>query len=194
MSRRHEVLEAMAEEISQRPTDRLASFQAFDGDGRRRLDGMRKGHRWDIDREQRDWDKNNKAELAKYEARSKWAKHEKAQPERCAVARARWASDNREHLRAYRAQYAKDHPDQERQWGKNKRAKVKSDPERHARSVARYARYREKLKKSNPAKWAAKLKANRELRAKKYVRKHTRHCGHCGDTGHNRLGCARRQR
>jgi hypothetical protein len=190
--KRADVLEAMAEEISQRPTDKLASFQTWD-DGRRRLDGMSKGRRWDIDREQRDWERKNKAELAKYEARFRWSKHEKAHPDRCAAALAKWVRENRDHLRAYRAKYAKDHPEQERQWGKNKRAKVKADPTRHARSVARYARYREKLKTSDPAKWAAKLKANRERKAQTRVRKHTRHCGACGATGHNRRSCWRSQ-
>lgn len=91
---RDDVLEVMAAEISGRPTDKLASFQSFDGDGRRRLDGMSKGRRWDIDREQRAWEKANAAELAKYECRHRWRKHEEKNPEACAKAREKWAREN----------------------------------------------------------------------------------------------------
>jgi len=183
-----DILEAMADEICSRPVGALASFVTFDGD-RPRLDGMRKGTRWDIDREQREWERANHAELAKYECRHRWAQHEAKNPDRCAKALAKWTRENWARLLAYRTAYAKKHPDREREWARHKAEKVKADPVRLAKQHAKYRRYHAKIK-ADPVRYEAKLKADRE-RALKRPHKGTRRCGVCGVFGHNRKTCGR---
>jgi hypothetical protein len=95
MSRAGEILEVMAEEITGRPVDALASFVTWD-DGRRRLDGMAKGRRWDIDREQRRWEKDNAADLARYVTRRNWQRWCEQNPERAKQAARRWVPDHLE--------------------------------------------------------------------------------------------------
>ena len=65
---RADVLEIMAEEIASHPVNALTSFRKWEG-GHSALDGMAKGTRWVIDREQLEWEKANEAELAALEAR-----------------------------------------------------------------------------------------------------------------------------
>lgn len=59
---RPDVLELMAEELSERAASPLDSFTVWDN-GRRKLDGMAKGRRWDIDREQRAFEKANAKQM-----------------------------------------------------------------------------------------------------------------------------------
>jgi hypothetical protein len=66
---RSDVLDLMADEINARPVGKLASFLAFDGSGRAKLDGMGAGKRWDIDREQREFERDSKAELQRLKCR-----------------------------------------------------------------------------------------------------------------------------
>jgi hypothetical protein len=75
-----DVLEVMAEEIAGRPADPLASFTTWDG-GRRKLDGMARGRRGDIDREQRAFEKEQ-ADLKALETwrrQQRWRKRHRAQ-------------------------------------------------------------------------------------------------------------------
>lgn len=210
---RRDILEAIADDIGRRPVDALASFQAWDGGGRRRLDGMSKGRRSDIDREQRAWEKANKAELAKFEARHKWAKFESAHPERVRAALAKWRAEHADHLRQYRAAYAQEHRDREREWKRRTQARDKADPARAARRKATLARHRAKVKadpvllaklqarraryvakvKADPERYLAKLQDARERMVQRYVPKNTRNCGACGVPGHNRKTCQWRQ-
>lgn len=67
---RRDVLEHMAEEIGAHQADPLASFTTWD-EGRRKLDGMSRGKRWDIDREQREWERDSRADLHRLR-RKRW--------------------------------------------------------------------------------------------------------------------------
>lgn len=66
---RSDVLDLMAEEIASRPVSKVASFLAFDGAGRAKLDGMGAGRRWDIDREQREFERASRVELQRLKCR-----------------------------------------------------------------------------------------------------------------------------
>jgi hypothetical protein len=184
---RPDVLEAMAEEIAGRPVDALASFVTWD-DGRRKLDGMAKGRRWDIDREQREWDKVNRKELEQLAARRRWERFRRLNPE---------------HMAAYRKAWAAAHPEEEKEYDRRQRARVKKDPVRLAMYKARQERYREKrnaklrANRADPV-WLARERARRRKNAmksytKRYKPEGKRKCTLCGKPGHNRVRCGRVQ-
>lgn len=195
MPQTREVLELLAEEIGARTTDPLASFTTWD-EGRRKLDGMSRGSRWDIDREQRDWEKANAAELAKYVARQNWSKFEKAHPERVTAAQRAWAKENRAHLAAYRKRWALANVDKERLYGQRKHAARKRDPKRWAVWLARQERHKAKKRERSKLRYRQDLEASRarsrEHSAAYYAkqpREGKRKCTRCGRPGHNRRRC-----
>jgi hypothetical protein len=170
---RADVLEVMAEEVAGRPVDALASFVTWD-EGRRKLDGMSRGKRWDIDREHRAFEKDTDREvrrLMKLRARHK-------SPE---VYRAWHRRYEAEH-KARRAQLRK------QRYRKNRDKLV-------AKGRAQYAKHREKRRAESLAYYYAHLEerraANREWDRKNRPREGKRRCSQCGQPGHNKLTCPR---
>lgn len=168
---RAEVLEVMAEEIAGRPVDALASFTTWD-DGRRKLDGMARGRRWDIDREHRVFEKDTEREvrrLMKLRSRRR----------RPGVYRA--AAQRRElRSKGRRRQLRK------RRYWRNRataiaRQKItyqKHKAKRQAESLAYYRAHREEA--------LARMRAwDRKSRPRQGKRK----CSTCQRPGHNRLTC-----
>lgn len=196
MAVRRDVLELMAEEISGRPVDALASFTSWD-DGRRKLDGMAKGKRWDIDREQRSWERDNAADLARFVARHNWQKWMDAKPEKAKGAVQRWVLANLAHLRAYRAQWAKDHADKEREYDRRQMANTRADPVRLARYLAKQKRHRPRKNSRARERYRENLEEERARNRAKMARWHAkqprdgkRKCSACGKPGHNRRSCS----
>jgi hypothetical protein len=192
---RRDVLEHMADEIGAHQADPLASFTTWD-EGRRNLDGMSRGKRWDIDREQREWEKANEAELAKYAARHRWSKFEKAHPERVTAAQRAWVKENRAHLRAYRKRYQEEHAEKERLWRKRQRANQKADPKRWALRQASFDRHKSKKNARAKERYRLDIEASRaKARASsaryyaKRPREGKRRCSVCHQLGHNVRRC-----
>jgi hypothetical protein len=158
----------MAEELGERAADALASFTTWDGDGRRRLDGMSKGRRWDIDREQRAWERDNRADLRRL-YKSLWlARWRRAHPE---LARKVWASWYAAH-------------------------KDEVAPANRARAKRWYHANRERAaaRDSTPAKVAARRRrANLAYQAERGLAIRHRPCGLCRQPGHNRRTCGERR-
>ena len=193
---RRDVLEHLAEEIGAHQAEPLASFTIWD-EGRRKLDGMSRGKRWDIDREQREWERDNAAELAKYEARRNWAKHERTHPEQVDEAHRRWVKTNRQHLLAYRRTWAAANVERERKYGRRKHAKRKKDPKRWAVFKARQDRHKPKKNaKASAAYWAlsdAERRARNQEHHQRFYRykpKGKRRCSVCRQPGHNVKRCS----
>jgi hypothetical protein len=192
---RQDVLEHLAEEIGAHQADPLASFQTWD-DGRRKLDGMSRGKRWDIDREQREWEKANEAELAKYAARWRWRQHEEAHPERVQAANAAWVKANRAHLRAYRKRWAQEHRERELEYCRRKQANRRADPSRWALYLARQERHKAKKRAHAYEHYRLDLEASRARKRvnaarwyAKQPREGKRRCSVCRQGGHNRIRC-----
>jgi hypothetical protein len=192
---RRDVLEHMADEIGAHQADPLASFQTWD-EGRRKLDGMSRGKRWDIDREQREWEKANEAELARYAARHRWSNFEKAHPERVTAAQRAWVRENRAHLAAYRKRWAKMNAAKERAYARRKHAKRKADPKRWAVFHARMKRHKAKKLARAKVRYRLDIEASRaRSRANaarwyaKQPREGKRRCSVCRQPGHNVKRC-----
>jgi hypothetical protein len=192
---RPDVLETMAEEIAGRPVDALASFVTWDG-GRRKLDGMAKGRRWDIDREQRQWEKDNAADLARFVARHNWHRFEEQNPERVRTAARKWVVEHWDHLLAYRNRWAKENADREREYDRRQMANTRADPVRLARYLAKQERHKpKKLARAKRLYWAD-VEASRERSRRhsavyyaKQPREGKRKCTLCRNPGHNRRRC-----
>ncbi|HKO84461.1 MAG TPA: hypothetical protein VJ140_07825 [Actinomycetota bacterium] len=150
---RRDVLEVMADELVERAADPVASFLSWDGDGRRRLDGMSRGRRWDLDREQRQWERENRAELRRL-YKSGWLR--------------RWRASNREKRREYDRSYKERF---------KKRATAAMLAKRRAKKRARQKRWELKNRERHLASKAASARkryaANPEpgkLQATRYYR------------------------
>jgi hypothetical protein len=132
----------MADEISAHPVGSLASWLVVD-DGRPRLDGMARGRRWDIDREQKAWERENRAELLRLARRDEHKRHTAGYARRWQAFYAR----NRARLIAKANQ-------------RNKKLQAARDPRWLARARARAARWRERLR-ADPVRYAAWLERDR---------------------------------
>jgi hypothetical protein len=194
---RADVLEVMAEEVAGRPVDALASFVTWD-EGRRKLDGMSRGKRWDIDREQREWERANAADLARFVARRNWQRWMDAHPDKAKGAARSWVREHWGHLLAYRARWAKENADREREYDRRQMAATRADPVRLARYQARQDRHKAKKRKRAKERYWANLEASRarnRLHAAAYYAKRPREgkrrCTLCRKPGHNRIRCKR---
>lgn len=163
---RGDVLELMAEEVAGRPVDALASFTTWD-DGRRKLDGMAKGRRWDLDREHRAFEKDTLREIRRLMKMR--ARHRR--PEVYRAWHRRYEAANKARRRELRIK---------RYW--------KDRDRRLAKQRAQYQKHRDKRK----AECLANYYKNRNARATafrawydKQPRKGTRTCSVCGEPGHN---------
>ncbi len=136
---RSDVLELMADEINSRPVGRLASFVAFDGAGRAKLDGMGAGKRWDIEREQRDFERASKTELRKLSKRNTNRKYAAAYNESSKA----WSKANRARRTKYEREYRLAHKEKEAIRIAKRTERQKADPVRWARRLATWRRYRE---------------------------------------------------
>lgn len=180
MPKTREVLDLLAEELGERAAHPLASFQTWDegaGQGRRKLDGMQAGRRWDIDREHR---ADKKATQKLYD-QLRWK---------------RWYKKNKARFAAYRKRWGSENPDKERLYGKRKRAAQRKDPKRWARAKARFDRHKPKKRARARERYYADIEASRaRLRASsaryyaKRPREGKRRCSRCGQPGHNRRRC-----
>jgi hypothetical protein len=179
---RSDVLEVMAEEVAGRPVDALASFTTWD-EGRRKLDGMSRGKRWDIDREQRQWERDNAADLARFVARHNWQRWMDANPEKARGAVQRWVRANWQYLLAYRARWAKEHAEQEREYDRRQMANTRKDPVRWARYLAKQERHRAKKNARARERYLANYAT--------LPREGKRKCTLCRRPGHNSLTCHR---
>jgi hypothetical protein len=192
---RPDVLELIAEEVAGRPVDALASFVTWD-DGRRKLDGMAKGRRWDIDREQRQWEKDNAADLARFVARRNWQRFTQQNPQRVKTAARKWVREHWGRLLAYRARWAKEHADREREYDRRQMANTRADPVRLARYQARQERHKLKKRAKENARYWGNVEASRERSRRnsatyyaKQPREGKRKCSLCRKPGHNVLRC-----
>jgi hypothetical protein len=136
---RRDVLELLAEEVGGHPVDALASFQSWE-DGRRRLDGMAKGRRWDIDREQRQWERDSRAELRRLAKRDEQRRHR----DRYRVRYLRWAAAHRDHLVSYWRWYWRQPENvvRARERQRRKGLAEKADPQRYAKRMASWRAFR----------------------------------------------------
>ena len=105
---RADVLELMAEEILGRPVSDLASFTSFDGDGRRKLDGMSKGKKWDVLRggDERKFERATKVEIKRL---MKLRCRQRRPEVYLAQSRRREIRDKEKRARQRRARYWKNH-------------------------------------------------------------------------------------
>jgi hypothetical protein len=185
----------MAEEVAGRPVDALASFTSWD-DGRRKLDGMAKGRRWDIDRESRAL----KRETEKLCDRLRYK---------------RWLAANKDRAKAYWREYWRrpENAARARERQKRKRGAERKSPARWAKRLASFERHKAKKRARAKERYRANLEASRERarrNAAKYYRRHReeilarakerdrkcrpregkRRCSACGQPGHNKVTCA----
>jgi hypothetical protein len=177
MPTRADVLELLAEELGARAAHPLASFTTWDGDGRRKLDGMSRGRRWDIDRELRE----EKRATEKLIGLLRWK---------------RWYAKNKGAFAAYRKRWGQENKEKERAYGRLKHKRRRKDPKRWAVFKARQARHLpKKLARAKERYWAdveASRARNRAASARYYLkrkREGTRRCSTCGQPGHNRRRC-----
>lgn len=134
-----DVFEVMAEEVGGHPVDALASWRVLD-DGRPRLDGMAKGRRWDIDREQRAFEKASKAELRRLAKRDEQRRHR----DQYLARYKRWAKANADHLKSYWRWYwsLPENAERQRKRQRKKRVAEKADPVRYAKRLASWRAHR----------------------------------------------------
>lgn len=174
---RGDVLELMADEVAARAADPLASFISWE-DGRRKLDGMSRGRRWDIDREQREFEREGE----KLFASLRWR---------------RWYAKNADAFAAYRKAWAAANRSKERGYSKRKHARRKKDPKRWAVHLARAERHRAKKSARAKARYQANLEAARargraharNSYARHYKPEGKRKCSLCRLPGHNSRRC-----
>lgn len=152
---RSDVLEVMAEEILGRPVGKLASFWAFDDGGRRHLDGMAQGRKWDLDREQQAFQRANKLELRKLGKRNTNRRYAAVYNETSKV----WSKANRAYRTAYEKAYWAARKERLRELQRAKRARQKADPARWALVLARQARHAPKKRVRQAARYKAKRRA-----------------------------------
>lgn len=142
---RPDVLELIAEEIAGRPVDALASFVTWD-EGRRKLDGMARGRRWDIDREQKAFERDSKRELRLLAKRDEQRRHRDAYLARYK----RWAKANQGHLKTYWTWYWSQPENAARQRARCRRKRIaeKADPVRYAKRLASWRAYHARQKEA----------------------------------------------
>ncbi len=92
---RPDVLEVIAEEIAGRLVDPLSSFLVWDS-GRPRLDGMSRGTRRDIDREQREFDEANRGDFARLMASQRRRRYYKRNRDKVLARATRYHAEHRE--------------------------------------------------------------------------------------------------
>lgn len=173
MKPRSDVLELMAEEVSGHAVDALASFVTWDG-GRRKLDGMARGRRWDIDREHRAFERDTQREIRRLQK----LRARRRRPEVYRVQRRRYEAEHkarRRELRLKRYRKNRDHV-----LAILRRSQEKHRERRRAEGRARYWANRER-----------RLAVWREWAKKARPPKGARKCPLCGRPGYNRRTHAR---
>lgn len=191
---RPDVLELIAEETGGRPVSVYARLPSLMDEGKSRLDGMAKGRRWDLEREQRQWEKANAADLARFRARRNWQRFDDANPERMKTWRKKWTASNWSHLLAYRNRWAKKNAAREREYDRRQMANTRADPVRLARYQARMDRHKAKKNARAKERYWSDVETSHALNRKYYARRPRvgkRKCGLCRQAGHNRRRCKR---
>jgi hypothetical protein len=133
---RPEVIELLAEELSERAAPAIASFETWD-DGRKKLDGMSRGRKWDLEHES----KAEKAEAQRLYQSLRWK---------------RWYAKNKKHAAAYRRKWAAENRDKEREYARRKHRARKKNPKRWATWLARQERHKPKKRIRARVRRAAK--------------------------------------
>lgn len=173
-----------------RDHEKLGGFFEFGDDGRATLVGMSRGKKWDLEKETRDFKRENELLFSRLRHR-RWIAHP-ANREKASKAQAAWRAKNKE-----RSKKTKE------LWRKRNRAKFRAaERARHARYRERNReRIRERDREQHRRKYEAQkadgsIMKRRELERARYratrepgVRVVPKACSTCGSAGHNRRTC-----
>lgn len=170
---RRDVLEVIAEEVAGRPVDALASFTTWD-DGRRRLDGMAKGRRWDLDREHRAFERDTNREVRRLQK----LRARRRKPAVYAAHSVAWDAAHREDRRLAARRRREKY--RARVLAILKASRQRHKAKRNAEALAYYHAHR-----------AERLAYNRDWDRRNRPREGKRCCSLCRQPGHNRRSCGR---
>lgn len=175
----------MAEELDQRRVDVLASFVAWD-EGRRKLDGMSRGKRWDIDRESRR-EKLETEALCKRLSFRRWY-HDRGGQALIAA----WCKANRDRRNAWQRAWRALNPQKTKAYCKVSYARHRTARKAAGRVRAKaWYRANKDRARQYAKKNAAQLRSwhNARYAAKRGSKVRHRPCGACRKPGHNRRTC-----